>query len=339
VSLHIPNRVFVVAQREVTYGVDSAPAGGGLIEVYDLKSSPSLETISRTTNKANMSAEKSLVGKRSGQVTFKTPLWGPSGAVATVGSIPRWTRFIKACSMVETFVANASDTLACSSLTPPQTNGPDSMSIWILDSPQSTNIGTVSKLQGCVGSAKIVLTNGQFPYIEFTFQGRWNTPTAYAGQVYTGSEETTQEQAWLGTTLTLIKDVGGTNTDVSSSMGPVQSVEIDLGLSVQMREDCQQASGVLGFLITARAAKITFTPERLTPSAAINWWSLMTAGTPLSLKALFGAGATWQHYVKANTFVITGISGEERNGVSVDKIEGSLYGNDNEMTIFLDCAA
>jgi len=333
--MHLVNRSFLLAKRETTYGTDSSPAAADLIEVYDLQMKPSLESVVRTTNKANISPEKPLIGKRSSGVSFKVPLWAqPSGAIFAA---PRWTRLLKACGVLGTVGTNV---IACapSSLTPPQTNGPDSLTMLVLDSPQSTNLGTVTKLLGCVGTAKFVLVNGTLPYIEFEFSGSYVTPVAYnsSTHVYSGSEETLTEVPWLATLLTVRKNVDSTPVNLSSSLAAIQSIELDLGMTVAMRESCITASGVLGFFHSSRAPKMTINPERDTPGT-IDWWTLMTAGTVIDVKATFGSGN--RGYVYGKYGVITAITPGDRNGVAVDQVEVSLFGDDNEFEVYTTYAA
>ncbi len=320
--IYFTNRTFLLAKRETTYGTYAAPSATDLIEVYDLTINSTRETVTRTVNRNSFSPIQPRVGKGKTEVSFKVPLW----QYATGSTLPRYLTLLKACGMTQS--GTTTITVALSSLQPPQTNGPDSLSLTVLNNVDGSGEGYFTKVTGAVGTAKFVMTNGELPYIEFTFTGIYAQPKPWDASIaWTGSEEAVEEMVYLSESGSISTDGYGTPTPITG-LPPHIGFEIDLANNIVEREDSTVDYGYAGFVIAGREPKITFAPEYDNFSAGVNenWHALLDTEEALKAVALFANG-------RASLicfFGLTEIGAGDRNGIMTYEISGSLWGNDGD---------
>lgn len=164
----LKNRLLVLlAKKEVTYGVDAAPAGVDAIKVTSPKLTPLQgDKVAYEYARPAFGNFPQIHTGVHAMVTFDVPLWG-SG---TLGTAPPFGKLIKACAFAETVVAVTSVTYK------PENPDVATDSItfkWFQD-------GQRHVLLGARGTFSIKIDSKQLPWLSFTFTGLYVDPASAA---------------------------------------------------------------------------------------------------------------------------------------------------------------
>lgn len=206
-------RKAVLAKIESSYGTDPTPTGGAnavLLRNVEVDIAQG-DRIPRDILRLGMGqVAMFLVGRRV-TLTATVDLAG-SGAA---GTAPPYGPLLRSCALAEALTA---DTKADYT---PIDSAQESCTIWF-------NLeGTLTKMVGCRGNAKLQLLKGKLPTVQFSFTGLWVSDTAVA---------------YPSLTLTAWKDpvpVTKLNTPtftLDSQAVVASSFELDLGVSTAYRE-------------------------------------------------------------------------------------------------------
>lgn len=218
----------LAAAIETTPGTaETLDAADGAFNVYNAIIQPSIDTETRE-GQGGFGYLNGVPGGRMGTATFRTDLH--VGA-----SQPNWASiFLPACGWVGTSIYTPRSEALGTNV--------KSLTLGLYEN------GLLKQLRGAVGTFQIVLPTGRMGYIDWTFTGVWDgvTDTAIIEPVYP-------------TTLPL-RAAGGTVT-YGGVAQKVESVTIDAGNSVIMREDPNVDEGYISGLVTNRLPIITANPE------------------------------------------------------------------------------
>lgn len=297
----------LAAKIEATYGTAETLTGAeAAFNVFDPVITPNIETLERQSQSA-FSPIPSVPGLRSGQVTFKTDLYG-DGA----GGIPGWASvFLPACGMV-----------ASSQVYGPVTAAPGS-------SVKSLTIGVYEDglrkvLRGAVGTVKLVFETGKPAMLEWAFTGAWGGVT---------------DAAILAPTYPTILPIRFANTSLTyGSWAPcVQSISFDLGNEVVLRE-CQtasDASGYAGAIVTGRKVTGSVNPEASLVASHDTYGKWLSSNEAAMTVVLADAADTIT--IAAPKAQLINVQEGDRSGIQTDEItfqcNRSAAAGDDEFTI------
>lgn len=274
--LRLTRKQAIGIKQETTQGTAVVPSSStDFLYVESLEISPSIEFLKRNHFRASLDSLAGVAGKRSVSVKFMTELKG-SGTAGdqTVAGFQALSYALQACGMTETVVPATSITYAPTSA-PASANyfGPGkSVTIEVYKD------GLKHIVAGCVGTWKITAESGQYPKIEFEFQGTWTTPTDAA--VPSPTIVDIIPQGWMNSTVT----VHGSSTVI------IDKLEIDCGNTTFRRDDPREATAVKGFVITERNPVGQYEIEA-TKVADYDAWGALIASTEASTSVVFGSGA------------------------------------------------
>ena len=160
----LSSRQLLLAEAEVTYGVDPTPtAGSNAILVRNIEVTPlEADTVSRELIRPYLGQSEQLLAQTRVLVNFEVELAG-SGAA---GTAPAYGPLLEACAMTETVSAGTSVTYA-----PNSDAAPGSVTIYF------NNDGVLHKATGCRGTFSLNCAVGEIPTIAFEFTGIYNAPT------------------------------------------------------------------------------------------------------------------------------------------------------------------
>lgn len=164
-------RTAILAKVETTYGTDSVPTGAAnAILVSNASFDINYNNVSRDLIRPFLGGSEQLVGTRFVQLQFDVEL-ANSG---TAGTAPAWAPLLRACGFAEavlTTPARVEYTPVSASFT--------SLSIYY-------HIDGVRRVAlGCMGTAEIMLNEGERPMFRFTFTGLDGGRTAVADPAVT----------------------------------------------------------------------------------------------------------------------------------------------------------
>lgn len=164
-------RTAILAKVETTYGTDSVPTGAAnAILVSNASFEINYNNVSRNLIRPFLGGSEQLVGTRFVQLQFDVEL-ANSG---TAGTAPAWAPLLRACGFAEavlTTPARVEYTPVSASFT--------SLSIYY-------HIDGVRRVAlGCMGTAEIMLNEGERPMFRFTFTGLDGGRTAVADPAVT----------------------------------------------------------------------------------------------------------------------------------------------------------
>lgn len=228
-------RVRVMAAKiETTVGTDVSPgASDGAFNAYDVMIQPGIGMTQREGQGA-FNRLTSVPEAYNGTMTFKTDL-GWDGT----DTDPTWaTVLLPACGFVPT-----AHVYAPVSEAPGGSGGVKTVTIGCWED------GKLKKLTGAVGNVKFVFESGKMCTAEWEFKGVWVTPTSTAIIAPTYP------------TATPLRFASAAACTFNSVALAIQSMTIDLGNEIVMREDPTKAGGLISGIITDRVPKITCNPE------------------------------------------------------------------------------
>lgn len=302
-------RVRVLAAKiESTSGTaETLSASDAAFNAFDVDIQPDIEFHERQSQ-GSMSHLPGTLGGRGGTLTFKTELFG-DGAAGT----PGWaSTLLPACGFVE-----STGTFSPTSEAPGSNVKTLTMAVY--------ENGLRKMLRGSAGSFKMNLVAGRSVMIEWTFRGAYQavTDTAIPAPTY----PTISPLRFANSTLT----VGG------SATGTMESVVIDIGGQVVLREDAtaSDSSGYAAAIVSNRRVTGTMNPEsRLVATEDV--FGEFLSGTENALNIALTDG-TDTITINAPKMQRTNVGEGERNGIQVDNIEfqcnKSAAAGDDEITI------
>ena len=222
------------AKLETTYDTDSVPtvALDSLLAI-DPKIKEIVEPVRRPANVASLSRTYSVAGTRSAEVSFKMEVKG-SGSINTA---PRIGCLLRACGFAATVVSGTSITYL------PLSSGFESVTLYVFID------GRRHVVTGARGDVKITCEAGQMAMAEFTFKGRYATPTLVA--LSSPTLESTIPQVCKSCTFSYN----------SKTTLVLKSALIEMNNEVVQRPDISDANGIAGFEITGRDPMVTLDPE------------------------------------------------------------------------------
>ena len=247
----------VLIKAEDSNGTWKAPGETNGILAYDVVATPAFEMFKRDPMYADLSRFKSLVGKQTASITFRTEMRGDG---ATVDAPDNIQVLLLACKMV-----------VSGSTIVPKSATDTTISIQVEED------GVWKQFKGCGGNVRITGTAGEPCFFEFTFTGTIHDITAGALTSLSGVPTTTPP--------VLISAVFTTNVGESQSH-LINTVEFDLQNEVVMSPDINAATGVLAAKIVGRNPVGSFDPEYNT---TYDWLDQIISNTEGTLSLTIGS--------------------------------------------------
>lgn len=158
----------ILAKTETVYGTEPSPAPTGAsnaILVSNASFEISYNNVGRDLIRANLGGSEQLVGTRFVQAQFDVEL-ANSG---TAGTAPPWGPLLRACGFAEAILTTPSRV----EYTPVSSSFSSITIFYHLD-------GVLRKMLGCMGTAELMLNEGERPMFRFTFSGLDGGRTATA---------------------------------------------------------------------------------------------------------------------------------------------------------------
>ena len=260
---------------EAVQGTTNTPAAADYLNVQDVNIKPNNDKLIRDYSRQSLGPLPHMIGKQSGEVSFKAELKG-SGAAGTFS--PTLSAILVSCGL------SASSAV----IMKPSSNA---MSTNFYGPGRSVTIlvwkdGIQHILAGCLGSSlKITADAGKIPMLEVTYKGLWQDPTDVASAPSNSPDKR------------LPPIVQNANLTVQGYSGITSKFSLDFGTTVTDIDDISSSAGLLGFQITGYDPKATYEP--LVPTvAAENAFNKLRLGTTGTLTATIG-------YDPGNKFIIS----------------------------------
>jgi len=210
----LSRRQLLLAEAEVTYGVDPTPtAGSNAILVRNIEVTPlEADTVNRELIRPYLGQSEQLLAQTRVLINFEVELAG-SG---TAGTAPAYGPLLEACAMTETVVASTSVTYA-----PNSDTSPGSVTIYF------NNDGVLHKATGCRGSFTLNCAVGEIPTIAFEFTGIYIAPSdsALGSPTYANQADPV-----------VFKNGNTTGFQVFSYAGCLQSFSLEMANEIIYRE-------------------------------------------------------------------------------------------------------
>jgi len=305
------NRV-LAAKHETTIGTAIAVAGAdATFNAYDVQIQGDIEYNERL-GQGSFSRLAGTMGKQGGSISFKTGLSG-NGAAASPGWLDT---LLPAVGLIE-----ATDTFSPSSTAPSTTVGTGVNHTVTIAAYEN---GVKKFLAGAMGNLKITGATGQNVVLEWTFTGIWQA--AVDAAILAPTYDTVLPLKFLTATLTMGGDVPGC----------IQSLSIDLGNNVVLRECATSATGYSSAIITDRKVMGTYDPEAHIEATAPAEYTDWLAGTEEAFSVALTDGTDVVTIAMPQAQRVNVQEGD-RGGVQIDTIEfaanASAAAGDDEITI------
>lgn len=255
----IPTRSHVAVKIESVEGTDAVPADADVIApAFDLDYSPTVEMAEREVVQASFSRITKIAGERSATISFSTELKG-SGTAGT--KPPNLAVPFRGCGFDETIVGGVSVIYNLVS------ESQDSVTVEIRESDAAGNARS-KKIIGARGTMSIEAVKGGIVRCIFEFTGKYVEPTDAAITQFVSPSITPLPQPFLSAGLSF-QGVGALK---------VQSVTVDVGNEVVLRNDVNDPTGNLSAIITGRTPTGSIDPE-IELVATQNFYSLWTTNS------------------------------------------------------------
>lgn len=291
----LSQRVVILASLEGTYGTEAVPlpTTNAIPAVNVGFPAQQPEVHPRNQVNAFLSPFSHVVGARHATLEFSTLMHG-AGIGTSLGTKADYDDLFAACGCTVTQAITTSCTIAPASSIDGVTL--TSMTLYYyLD-------GILWKILGARGNAKMILNAGQPIEIVWTLTGRDGGVTD-AALPTVGGLDAVQSPALLSAGFTL----GGVS-DV------VHSGELDLGNTVAVHKDWNQASGIDAVRITGRVPTLTINPK-VVLIATHSFYANMYAGTQEAVNIVSGS-------VAGNKATITAPKVQQMEGVNISDDDG-----------------
>lgn len=304
----------VLAKRESSYGVDPTPSlAANAIQVTGLRRNYSGEIFERNLQKATMSQDAPILGKRLMEIAFSMFLKG-SG---TPGTAARIGDLLRACALSETLVGGSSYAYS------PTSETQDSVTLYIYDVNVAGNNFKKQVITGCRGNAVLTLDNGVPAKLDFSFRGLYAVPTDVSDP---GSP------TYESTLPPIVESAGASYNSVSTLV--IQQLMLDFANGLVEQDDINSAGGLKGFAITSRKPNGRITPEAVLV-ATTDWYSDWINSTQRAITAQVGSTNGNKIAISIPKAVVENIAEEDRNGILAESIpfRCALNSGDDEFSI------
>jgi len=304
----------LLAKEESTYGTDSSPSvSDNAIDAIDIKVNYNGDVLERDLNRASLSPNQALTGKRFVEVTFTCELKG-SGSL---GTAPAIGDLLEACGFGEVVSAGSSVTYT------PASTGHKSVTLYVYDVQVESGNWRLHKITGARGTFNLVTEAGQIAKLEFTFRGLYAIPTDVSSPG-SATYEATVPPVVCSSNFTLN----------SNSNLVVQSLNIDLANEVNEREDLNSSGCIAGFVIAGRKPAGTFNPEAVL-LATYDFWGDWVGATEREMSIVVGSSSGNKITITAPKVTIDNIAQGDRNGILTHDIPFRLAmdSGDDELEI------
>lgn len=315
----LSRRRVVAAKIEATEGtmetITSADTG---ILVKDPKFEADINMYDRAIVSASLSPFKDKPGTRQATFSFSTELIGAPNTVTYATLRPALDVYLRACGFQVDLAGDGSSVKYY-----PRSTGLECISMWLYAD------GVVYKMYGCRGNVKFTGTVGEPCMAEFTFQGVFDSVADLA--MATPTYGSAVPPALLSAEASLL------DSDLWKLI--VASFEIDMGNTIQMRQDTAKAAGFRSALLTGRRATGKIDPEMdIVGAAGHPFHSRWMAGTSAGLNiGTVGATQYNRFTIYCPAIVYTKVGDTDRTGIAVADLSfmcaRSSSGGDNEVYI------
>ena len=267
-----------------------------------VKCSPSIEEVKRVYASGDYGKFTSIMGKRSGKISFELDL-DYSGTAVTP---PEWGKIFKSCGFKET-VGGANVTYIPDSS---YNNVPCTIEY------NYTQEGTspkqvIVKLKGCMGQIKLSLDAVGHPLkATVDFEGVLVSVTDRVSAIMPSGYDATNPDGVLASTITCNFGAGAQTQDLDK-------VDIDFGNKLGMAVDPANSSGLRGAYIVDRDPKLKLDPH-MNLVADRNYYTNWTAGTTGVFSMTVGSHLT---LTAPAIQIIKGYDGANRNGFVVNTLD------------------
>lgn len=270
-------------------------------KAFNIKYSASIEEVKRLFASGDMSRLTSIMGKRSGTVSFSVYLaWSGTVTVA-----PEWAKLLLSCGWEQTAHGSTGISWTPSSR---HTNVPSVIEVREL-SEGATPTQLCIRMRGCMGNVQLVLDNvGNAFRADFNFTGviQEIEDVANANIVLPASYDTTQPSAVLGATITAFDEALD-----------LDALTIDMQNKVELFPDPAASEGFSGAHITDRDPTLSVNPY-LGSLSAQPYWTRMIAGSTGVLAVEIGTNLS----LSAPAIqCVDGYKGGSRTGAAVNDLK------------------
>jgi len=281
----------IAIKHETTPGTAIALANGDAsFNAYDITITPNI-TVEEHMKQNGFDRNGGVPGARQGTCTFKTHI------AATDAAVPTWASVcLPACGWKNT-----------TGLFEPIAEDPGSNSKTVTIGVYAA--GKLFSIYGAMGTFRMVFPNGRPAYTEWTFTGKWAavTDTALLSPTYP--------------TDASIRYAAATTTFNSVALC-VESLTIDAGNTVVMRECATDATGFYTALVSDRFSKLSANPESALV-ASRNPHGQLVSGTEAAFVLSVAYGTESLVYSALEAQVLS-VGDGNRNGIMVDDLEFGL---------------
>ena len=242
---------FLVIKRTMGCKIESTPYTAETLAVadynvsaYNINYDPTIAEYARKLARGDASRDPSIMGKRSGKITFSVDV--TVGAAAATA--PNYFKCLQACGLKQTTFGAVGVSLVTDAR---YFNVPMTMEVVEMDEGASPAQLTI-KFRGCMGNAKLVTNGVGLPKrIDFEFTGVLQNvqDRTFANQIMPTGFDAALPQAVLACTTSLFTE--SQNFD---------KITIDLGNKVELWTDSTKAEGFEGARIVDRQPTIELDP-------------------------------------------------------------------------------
>ena len=241
---------FLLIKRTMGCKIESTPytaetlaASDYNVSAYNIGYDPAIAEYARKLARGDASRDPSIMGKRSGKITFSVDMTVGS----SVTSAPNYWKCLQACGLKQTTGSNG----VWLTTDARYFNVPMTIEVVEMDEGASPN-QLVIKFRGCMGNAKLVTNDVGLPKrIDFEFTGVLAniSDRPYASQIMPTGFDSALPQAVLAVTTSLYSETQYFN-----------KITIDLGNKVELWTDSTKAEGFEGARIVDRETTIELDP-------------------------------------------------------------------------------
>lgn len=316
----IIQRRHIAVKIETTEGTDAVPTDTDVIApAYDIEYTPTFEMFEREILQASFSRLTQIAGERSAVISFAVELKGANGAVDAVAG--HLSAPLKACGMAETVNATTNVTYA-----PASSFGTNnSVTIEIRTSTVGTEAQS-TKILGARGTFSIEATKGDVILVRFEFTGKYVEPTTVSVSQFVTPSPGATPLAFLNAAFSY---------DAVSTL-KIQNATLDIGNTVSLRNDVNDAEGNRSAIIVARSPVGSIDPE-LDLTTIFNSYNRLTSETEGILTYTLNGGTGNTVVVTAPKVQIVNIAQGDRDGLRIQTLDlqlsQSVAAGDDELTI------
>lgn len=310
-------RRHIAVKIEPTPGTDAVPADADVIApAYGIEYTAAIEMFEREVLQASFSRITQVAGERSATITFSTEVKG-SG---TAGTPPaNLDAPLRGCGFAVTNVPVTSDTydLASSAL--------EAVTVEIRESSQGAEARS-QKIVGARGTVAFEAVKGDIVLANFTFTGKYVTPLDTAITQFVSPSITPLPEAFLGAAISF-QSVGTLK---------MQTVSLDVGNTVVLRNDANDTTGNTMAEITSRAPVGSVDPE-IELVATLDFYTQLETNQEGALTYTLGATAGNITTITAPAAQITGLAEGDRDGIRIATLDlqlgQSVAAGDDELSL------